>query len=234
MDAIAPFEGFSPRALDYLNGLAANNNRTWFEEHRPEYEQLVREPCRSFVVAMGQALEAVAPAIHAEPKVNRSMFRISRDTRFSADKTPYKSHVAMFWWEGAGRRMDCAGFYFHYMPGEIWMGAGAYVFTRPQLKAYRQAVVHPEHGPELEEAYKQVTANGCGVVDPHYKRIPKGFDKDHPRAGLLLNTGVWTRWVDHDTSIIHSTELVDYCFGHFVDMLPVYTWARDLIARVDE
>lgn len=233
MDPIAPFSGFDPKALEFLENLKKNNTRAWFEDNRSIYEKYIRETCRSFVVALGMALETIAPAIHAEPKVNRSMFRISRDTRFSADKTPYKAHSAMFWWEGAGRRMDCAGFYFHFAPGELILGAGAYTLTKPQLKEYRLSVDHPEHGPALAEAYAEVAAKGYGVVEPHYKRIPKGFEKDHPRADLLLNAGAWTRWQDADTALLLSEELVNYCYGRFVDMLPVFIWSRDMVARAE-
>jgi uncharacterized protein (DUF2461 family) len=69
------------------------------------------KPARQFVLAMGEQLRQIAPGVHAEPEVNRSIFRIHRDTRFSKDKTPYKTNLELLFWEGEGHRMECPGFY---------------------------------------------------------------------------------------------------------------------------
>ncbi len=228
------FSGFPKDGLKFLESLAKNNNKAWFEAHRDDYESHLLAPARAFVTAVGQALETIAPAIHAEPKVNRSLFRIQRDTRFSKDKTPYKTHLALFWWEGAGKRMECSGFYFQLQPEALMLGAGVYQFTRPQLKEYRLSVVHPEHGPALAEAVTDLGRRGYEVGGRHYKRVPRGLDKDHPLAELLLHNGVYAWFEAPPPKETHSEALVGYCFDKFIDMLPLHNWLRTMIDRVAE
>ena len=89
------FQGF-PRALPaFLAALARHNARAWFEGHRSEYEACYLEPARDFVAAMAPRLAGLSPALRAEPRINGSIQRIHRDTRFSADKTPYKTAMLL-------------------------------------------------------------------------------------------------------------------------------------------
>lgn len=85
---MSPFDGFGPDTVIFLSELSANNNKAWFDSHRSEYETSYIAPAKAFVGAVGAGLQAIAPGIHAEPKVNGSIFRINRDIRFSRDKTP--------------------------------------------------------------------------------------------------------------------------------------------------
>ena len=103
------FGGFFPETLEFFRRLTADNTKEWFDEHKKEYEKYVLDPSRIFVLALGQRLREIAPDIHADPRVNKSLFRIYRDTRFSHDKTPYKNHLGLWFWEGDGPRMECPG-----------------------------------------------------------------------------------------------------------------------------
>jgi uncharacterized protein (TIGR02453 family) len=107
-----PFEGFPPEGLAFLAGLAEHNEKAWFDAHRAEYERGLLEPARDFVDAIGPELEAVHPGIHADPRVNGSIMRINRDTRFSKDKRPYKTHLDLWFWEGEGPSRMRPGFGF--------------------------------------------------------------------------------------------------------------------------
>jgi len=98
--ASTTFAGFPPEGLAFLDGLARDNTKAYFDAHRATYESALLEPAKAFVVALGEELHTrVSPAIRAEPRVNGSILRINRDTRFSADKTPYKDHLT----SGSGR-----------------------------------------------------------------------------------------------------------------------------------
>src|SRR4030042_3225823 len=108
---------------------------------------------------MGTRLTGLAPDIIADPRVNRSLFRLNRDVRFSRDKTPYKTHVAFWFGEGSRPRMENSGFYFHIEPDSIMTGSGLYFFPKPLLDAYRQAVVHPVYGPQLGEGIRPGRGN---------------------------------------------------------------------------
>src|SRR5690242_13666408 len=95
------FQGFSPELPQFLGALRDNNTREWFQAHRAEYEQLLLEPAREFVIALGELLKAqLGQDIHAEPKVHGSILAINRDVRFSPDKTPYKTHLDLWFWQG--------------------------------------------------------------------------------------------------------------------------------------
>ena len=113
---MSSFPGFSKESVQFYKSLSKNNDKRWFEEHKADYEQFVLAPAREFVVVLGEKLRKIAPQIHAEPKINQSIFRIYRDTRFSRDKSPYKTNLGIWLWEGVGKRMECSGFYFPFCP----------------------------------------------------------------------------------------------------------------------
>jgi uncharacterized protein (TIGR02453 family) len=97
------FAGFPPATLRFLGDLAENNTKAWFDEHRADYESNWVAPAKAFVSAAGEALTDLAPRIEAQPRVNGSIFRVNRDTRFSKDKSPYKDHLDFWFWEGERR-----------------------------------------------------------------------------------------------------------------------------------
>ena len=106
------FNGFPKETVKFLKNLAKNHKRDWFNEHKGDFDAYVTEPARGFVDAMGTRLMEIAPGIIAEPRVNGSIFRIYRDTRFSKDKTPYKTHLGIFMWEGEGPKKSLMKFPF--------------------------------------------------------------------------------------------------------------------------
>jgi uncharacterized protein (TIGR02453 family) len=95
-------------------------------------------PARSFVTAMGEKLRKIAPGIVADPRVNKSIFRIYRDTRFSKEKTPFKTNLGIWFWEGDLPRMESFGFYFHVEGKKMMLAAGVYMFQKEQLEAFRK------------------------------------------------------------------------------------------------
>src|SRR5213083_2262987 len=135
-----PFEGFPPEGLHFLAGLAEHNEKAWFDEHRGEYERGLLEPARDFVEAMGVELEAVHPGVNADPRVNGSIMRINRDTRFSKDKRPYKTHLDLWFWEGEGPSRGCSGFFLRLEADRLGLGAGMHRFEQEALAGYRRAV----------------------------------------------------------------------------------------------
>src|SRR5664279_4905169 len=84
------FAGFPAATFEFLNGIAANNEKTWFDAHRGLYDAGYVEPAKAFVTAIGPKLREISPNVQFEPKVNGSLGRVNRDIRFSKDKRPYK------------------------------------------------------------------------------------------------------------------------------------------------
>ena len=174
---------------------------------------------------MGERLRAARPALRAEPAVNQSIFRINRDTRFSRDKTPYKDHLGIWMWEGAGKRMECTGFYFHIEAARFRMGAGMYTFPRSLLDTYRRAVVDPKTGPLLTRAMTAVRKAGpYAIGGSHYKRVPSGFDAEHKNAALLLHNGLWVSMDSEPPAELFTPDCTDFCFTHYRNMMPVHRW----------
>ena len=149
------FRGFSRDAIQFLADLAANNDRAWFQPRKAEFERLLKEPMEQLCVALEEQFRARGIPLHADPA--RSPFRIYRDTRFSKDKSPYKTHLAAsFGWAGdgveaaAGRshmeEIHASGGYFHLQPGEIYVGGGVWHPDSAWLSAFRQRIVERLRG----------------------------------------------------------------------------------------
>jgi uncharacterized protein (TIGR02453 family) len=222
------FPGFPPKAINFLEKLAKNNNKAWFEAHKEEYERLLREPSRDFVRAAAEPLKALAPGVHADPRVNRSLFRIYRDQRRVKEGPPFKEHLGIWFWEGPGHRMSCSGLYFHIEPGSMILAAGMPWFKSEAIHAYRQAAQHPLRGAALAKAVEEVTAGGYGLGGKTYKRMPRGCDPKHPNAELLLHSGLYARIETPLPKEIFTPECLDYCLARWVDMLPLHQWLVDL------
>ena len=201
MAAIAPptteFRGFRLEAIQFLVDLAENNDRSWFQPRKAEYERLLKEPLEAMIAALGERLEARGVPMRADPK--RSPFRIYRDTRFSKDKSPYKSHLgASFPWLGDeapigemggshDERTHGNGGYFHFQPGEMFAGGGMWQMDKPVLDAFRATI---RDDPDRVRAALEEPGfvRWWGDVRPHdeLKRFPPGFPQDHPLARMFL------------------------------------------------
>src|SRR3954453_18286630 len=190
------FSGFSPDALQFLVDLAFNNERPWFQAHKADYERLLKAPLEALCIDLGVELAKRGVPLRAVPK--SSPFRIYRDTRFSKDKSPYKTHLAAsFAWAGDGvddargrahnENAHASGGYFPLQPGEIYVGGGIWHPDAAWLTAFRNRIVSDEAGfrsivedPAFADAFGRVSDDGESL-----KRVPSGFPADHPAADIL-------------------------------------------------
>jgi uncharacterized protein (TIGR02453 family) len=227
------FAGFPRECVEFYAQLARNNNKAWFDEHKPDFEKYVMDPARSFVFEMGTLLSAISPKVIADPRVNKSIFRAYRDTRFSRDKTPYKTHLGIFFWEGKLAKMDCPGFYFHLEPPSFFLGAGNHCFSPKLLETYRDSVVDPKHGPALVKAVKKLTAkDGYSIGGRHYKKLPRGYQADGLAAELLLHNGLYAAYEAGMPEELYSAKILDVCFAIFKEMAPIHNWLVEMTERV--
>ena len=222
------FEGYPEQALRFLDGLDANNNRDWFQAHKDQYQQYVLAPTRDFVFALGERLREISPGIRYDTRASGggSILRIYRDLRFSKDKTPYNPNLRVVFWEGEGKRMENPSFFVRIQPDGVGIYAGLHVFPKPFLAAYREAVVDETLGAELETAMATVREAGAYTLGgEHYKRVPRGYDADHPRADLLRYNGLWAHTANAvDASLITTPKLLDACVEHCRKMAPLHHW----------
>lgn len=227
------FRGFSPLTVKFFTDLKKHNTRDWFNAHKETYTTQVMDPARALVTDLGGRLKEMAPGIIAVPQLNRSIFRIYRDTRFSADKSPYKTHLGLYLWEGVRPRMECPGFYFHLEPPNLMLGVGLYMVPRKALEHYRNAVVHPEYGAELADIVESISGlDGYSLGGTHYKRIPAGFDAAHPNAKLLLHNGLYAGTEAPIPDALYSERLIDYCMERFAPLAGLHRWLAAFTARI--
>ena len=174
---------FSSEAIKFLRGLARNNDREWFAARKDIFEREVKEPMLAVIGEVNDALAGFAPEHIREPR--KAMFRIYRDTRFSEDKRPYKSHVAAWWVRRGMEKTSGAGFYFHVSAKEVTVAAGAYMPTPDQLLAIRRHIL--EHHAELRKilADRKLKAAMQEWEGNPMKRPPRGFPADSPAADLI-------------------------------------------------
>jgi len=226
MSADPAFAGFPEATFRFLSGLAAHNEKAWFEAHRADYEAGYVAPAKALVSALGPRLRAIAPELSFEPRINGSIFRINRDVRFSKDKTPYKPHLDLWFWEGERRGWETPGFFFRLFAGRLLLGAGLHGFDKTQLAAYRDAVLDERAGSALETLLRKLAAAGYAPGEPRRKTVPRGFDKAHPRAALLLYEGLHAAWEGPLPREARSASFVAWCAKHYAALHPVSAWLR--------
>ena len=237
--ASTSFGGFSPDAIQFLADLAENNDRAWFQPRKGEFERLLKEPMEAMIAALSERLAARGVPMRADPK--RSPFRIYRDTRFSRDKAPYKTHLgATFPWLGGSAGADGEpggshderahgnGGYFHFQPGEMYVGGGMWQMDKSRLEAFRAAVRDtPE---QVQTAFASPAfKDWFGEVRPHdqLKRFPPDWPKDHPLAHMFLwKDVVFGRRLSDDEAL--SPDLPDKLAEGYATAAPVFTFLSSL------
>lgn len=215
------------QTLGFLEALADNNDKTWFDAHRSDYDAHFIAPARALVSALEGPLQELCPQLHAVPKVNGSMMRIHRDTRFSKDKTPYKTHLDLMFWQGTGRGRECPALYFRLEPGGAHVGGGKHGFDKTQLPRFRDAVAG-DRGEELQSLLAQLQSAGYTVGGAHYKRVPRGYDAEHPRAELLKYNGVHAFTV-LSPDVAFGDGAVDLLMAHYRTVHPLVDWLADVL-----
>ena len=170
---------FTKTTLKFLDELAANNNRTWFEANKPRYESLVREPALEFIAAMAPALETFAPHFRADPrKVGGSLMRVFRDTRFARDKTPYKTNIGIQFRHELGKDVHAPGFYVHIATDECFLAVGCWRPDSDALGKIRDLIAqHPQKWFSAREN-KQFEAD-WDLAGDSLTRPPRGYTADH-------------------------------------------------------
>ena len=171
---------FPPDTFSFLSELAANNDREWFLANKSRYEAEVKEPALRVISDFSAPLEEISPHFRADRRANGgSLFRIYRDTRFSRDKSPYKTHTGIQFRHEAGKDAHAPGFYLHIQPGHCFTGCGSWRPGGPALRKIRASI------DEDPQAWKRASR------DPAFRgtfelsgdslvRAPQGFSVDHP------------------------------------------------------
>ena len=170
---------FSHATFKFLDELAANNNREWFEANRPRYELLVRVPALNYIEAMGPVLETFAPHFRTDPrKVGGSLMRVYRDTRFSRDKTPYKTNIGIQFRHSLCKDVHAPGFYVHIANDECFLAVGCW---HPDPTALGRIRDHISENPEdwLAARDQKRFVRRWALSGDSLNRPPRGYDASH-------------------------------------------------------
>ncbi|MBU0741520.1 DUF2461 domain-containing protein [bacterium] len=169
-----------PEMLAFLSDLERNNRREWFQSQKSRYEMTVKEPALGFVADFAPRLARISPHFEADPRpVGGSLFRIYRDTRFSRDKTPYKTHVGIQFRHARGKSVHAPGFYLHVDPYRPFAGLGVWHPDGPTLASIRDAIVADPDG-WRKAAHGKALRRVWDVTGDTLKRPPRGYPQDHP------------------------------------------------------
>jgi len=180
------FTGFGPATLGYLAELRENNDRDWFKANKTRYDDCVLEPALDFIVAIGDRLPTLSKHLLATPKRSGgSLMRVYRDTRFSKDKTPYKTNIGIQFRHEQARDVHAPGLYFHLDNDECFLGVGMWHPDRDALAAVRSAIV--DNGAGWKRVRDAITFREVFELDgASLKRPPRGFPADHRYVADLM------------------------------------------------
>ena len=210
------FAGFPPETLKFLRALARNNRREWFQPRKETFETKVKAPMTELVEAINAELLAFAPDHITDPK--KAIYRIYRDTRFSADKTPYKTHFAAIFPLRGFERHASAGFYFHISPSSLAIAMGAYMPGPQDLLAIRTWLT--DHHREFNAAAKALGKIMGELQGDSLARSPKGFDPAHSAADLIRRKA-WYFGSELPAETIESPKLLSEIVKRFRAGAPV-------------
>ena len=210
------FPGFPPEAIQFFRGLSRHNNRDWFLPRKPIFEEKVKQPMLELVEAVNTALKGFAPEYVTDP--GKAIYRIYRDTRFSADKTPYKTHIAAIFPRRGQEKHVSAGLYCGVSLEGIEVAGGLYRPGPLELLAIRTWLAdrHAEFRTAAAGPRKLMGA----LQGESLRRIPKGFDAAHP-ASDLLRMKQWLYYTTLNADLITSPQLFGEIVKRFRVMMPV-------------
>jgi len=214
------FQGLEPTLLQFLEELRDNNNRPWFQANKGRYEREVLEPCLAFIRAFRPRLKKISEFfVASDRRIGGSLMRVYRDTRFSKDKTPYKTNVGIHFRHEFGRDVHAPGFYVHIAPEECFLAIGLWRPDARTLGDLRKAIVEsPDRwrrardDPRFRERF---TLEGESL-----KSAPRGYPADHPLLEDLKRTD-WVGWCDLDRCEVLGDGFLDLAASSFAASRPL-------------
>jgi len=224
------FPGFPKEGIAFLRALKKNNDRDWFTPRKPDFETLVKQPMIDLVAAVHREMLRFAPQYVGEPA--KCVYRIYRDTRFSKDKTPYKTFAsALLLRNGFDRHAGGAGIYFSISPAEIEVAGGVYMPDRDLLLALRQHIAANHRQFRATFNTPKVKRLLGDLWGESVSRMPKGFDPEHP-AGDLIRRKHYILSANFDPRLATTPNLLSEITARVEAMTPFVEFLNQpLIAR---
>jgi uncharacterized protein (TIGR02453 family) len=219
-----PFEGFPDKDAKFFRLLAKNQTREWFQAHKDEFEEGWNKPMKELLNTVREKADGAFK--HTDLDAPKT-FRIYRDVRFSKDKSPYKTHVGgVIPTKRRGKITEVPmALYFHVGQPQSFGASGHYMMDPSALVKFRKAVADDKKGRELEKLLAALKKKGFSV-DSHdtYKRVPQGFDPEHPRAEHLKRKGLTVSFPEMPKGILTSPKLVPWLVDQVKTAAPLVEW----------
>src|SRR5215510_11284196 len=226
---------FTPELFTFFRQLSKHNNREWFQEHKWRYEQFVRDPFLKFIEDFRPRLHAISPHFIADPRPSGgSLLRIYRDMRFRPDQAPYQTRVAARFPHVAWKQRQAPGFYLHLEPGKSFLGMGLWHPDTESRAMIRNAIVSNTAGWRKATTSKSFRIN-CQMGGDSMKRLPSGYDPNHPFAADLMRRDFicWSEFSDKQlTSPTLLKDVIRSChaaapFMEFLTRATGLPWSAD-------
>jgi uncharacterized protein (TIGR02453 family) len=222
------FKGFPKSAVQFLRDLAANNNRDWFQQNKETFESSLRGPAVQLVEILNRQFCASAPKYETDPK--QAIFRIHRDTRFSKDKSPYKTHVGMFFWKRGLTKEAAAGVYVALEPARLFIAGGSHAAGPAELLAIRTHVQENHKTLRKIISDPQLLKAMGEFHGEELSRPPHGSPKDHPAIDLIRKKQ-WLFTTDLPLSVATSTRCTTEIWSRFELMMPFVEFLNVAITK---
>ena len=215
---------FTPKSIAFLRALKRNNDREWFRARRGDYDTHVHGPMIDVVERLATDFRTFAPELIASPK--QSLFRIYRDTRFSSNKKPLKTHAAAVFRSKNLPKPQGAGLYFEIAAGWVWIGGGMWRPEPPELVRLRAHI--DETWPEIRNITRAAAFRKRfeALSGETMTRVPRGYPADHP-AGAFLKHRQFYGGAEFPASLAHSREFYPTLIATFKALMPLVRFLNE-------
>jgi uncharacterized protein (TIGR02453 family) len=221
---------FSPKSISFLRAIKRNNNRVWFRARKDQYQQHVHQPMVAIVEQLAHDFRAFAPELIASPK--QSLFRIYRDTRFSHNKKPLKTHAGAVFRTRELARPQGAGLYFEIAGGWVWIGGGMWRPESFELVRLREHIA--ETWPEIQRITRarSFRSRFAELSGDTMTRVPRGYSSDDPAAAFLKFRQFYGG-AEFPASLAYSREFYTTLVGTFKALMPLVRFLNEALVAAD-
>lgn len=231
--AVAPFTGFPQGAVQFFRDIAKHNTKEWYDAHAEHYKRDVIAPAQSFVTEMGARLRKLEPGIgfDIDPNGRGSIKKIQTDRRFNPGREPYKTFLAVMFWEGPlNVKKENSVLFMRLAPNGLDFVGGLKYFERPTLKAYREALARPGRAAELDKLATGLSKGGYSLLGGEgFKKLPAGVDSGSKHAHYFLHDALYAGVHLPLIPELHSAALLDVATAHFKALMPLHRWCVRLL-----
>ena len=219
------FSGFSKKGIAFLRQLKKNNDRDWFKERKPIYDQELVAPSKLFLATAAGPLRKLVPSIKVTP---RSMSRIYRDMRFSDDKTPYHTHLSFLFKDTRSRTEVAPRLYFGFDPTGLAFGGGVFQFTTAERERFRALITEGDTAREFTKIMKSIRKKT--KFEPRgkaLKKLPLGFDAKHPNSEFYFYNGLYLVYEEDFPQSFFKKDFITHLTKTYQPIIPFIDWMAE-------